>query len=50
MDASFGGTDILKPIKYVFKQKTDAQKLIFLLTDGSVCNTNEIVECIQKNC
>lgn len=38
-DADLGGTDILKPLEYVFKQtKYHKETRIFLLTDGEVNN------------
>ena len=46
MEANMGGTEILKPIKEVLASKNiiingkTFQKSLFLLTDGSVSNTN----------
>ena len=44
MQADFGGTEILEPLKYL-KQRPPApgrSRQVFLLTDGEVSNTNEV--------
>ena len=50
--ANYGGTDILYPLESVFKGHMHAlyQKTIFLLTDGSVSNPDNIIKLIEKNC
>jgi hypothetical protein len=42
--SNYGGTDILTPLRMAFTlpQKANTKKRIFLLTDGTVSNGNEI--------
>ena len=48
--ADFGGTDIYSPLQGIFDMQTDCKETnIFLLTDGAVNNTNEIVNLVTKN-
>ncbi len=50
-EANFGGTDILKPLQLAVKENFDApNKRIFLLTDGEVSNTDEIIAFAGQNC
>ena len=44
-DADMGGTEILAPIKAIYQQPQieDRQKVLFVLTDGQVSNTKEIL-------
>lgn len=50
MAADFGGTEILKPLKHVFKKKliTGHPRRVFVLTDGQVSNTNEVIGLVKK--
>lgn len=49
-DADMGGTEILEPLKEALSAKLDANlpRQIYLLTDGAVGNTKEIIEMIRK--
>lgn len=51
IQADMGGTEILEPIRYVsnIKPKDGYVKQIFLLTDGEVHNTDQIVATAQEN-
>ena len=44
MDASFGGTEILEPLKYLKQRPAVAgrSRQVFLLTDGEVSNTDAV--------
>ena len=50
-DANMGGTEIFDPIQDILKQAPDASlpRHLYLLTDGAVGNTQQIVELIRKN-
>lgn len=50
IEADFGGTEILQPIKAVLslKGKIEYPKFLFLLTDGDVGNSDEVVNTIKK--
>ena len=45
-----GGTNIYDPIKDILSKQnqTKMRRQIFLLTDGAVMNTNEIISLIEK--
>mmetsp|Transcript_48586 Transcript_48586/g.35760 ORF Transcript_48586/g.35760 Transcript_48586/m.35760 type:complete len:162 (-) Transcript_48586:1382-1867(-) len=47
-DAEMGGTEIFNPLKDVFAQEQfpGLQKTVFLLTDGGVANTSDVIELI----
>lgn len=51
MDADLGGTEILEPLQYALSSKRipNYQRNIFLLTDGSVSNSDQIVELIKSS-
>lgn len=51
MNADFGGTEIVPPLKFILNSKSSKgyKKLIFVLTDGQVANVDEIIETIQNN-
>jgi hypothetical protein len=44
MRADFGATDILSPLKDIFKNETEGHRTrrVFLLTDGQVRNKPEV--------
>jgi hypothetical protein len=51
MEADFGGTELLEPLKYL-KEHPPVQnrsRQIFLLTDGEISNTNEVRYIIVSN-
>lgn len=50
-DANMGGTEIYEPIASIFKQEADPTlpRHIYLLTDGAVGNTKQIVDLIREN-
>ena len=53
MQADFGGTELLAPLKFIFEQKPQSSGLprqVFILTDGSVSNTNSVISEVRKNC
>ena len=49
--ADFGGTEILLPLTDIFSSAPDPklQRHIYLLTDGAVGNTDNVIELIKKN-
>ena len=51
MSSNLGGTEILRPLKDLLEAPTvvkGAPRQIFLLTDGSVGNTNEIIREVKR--
>ena len=51
-DADMFGTDIFSPLQAVFnadKEKNYIKK-IFLLTDGEIYDTKEVLDVIKKHC
>lgn len=46
-----GGTEIWQPLDHIFRNKgsSDLQRHVYLLTDGCVSNTDEVVSLISKN-
>ena len=53
MEANFGGTELLAPLQYIFKQPSKSSGLprqVFILTDGSVSNTSSVISEVRKNC
>ena len=51
--SDYGGTEIYTPIKDAFDNTIvdkDTQKRVFLLTDGQVGNSDEVVELISNHC
>ncbi|KAK3087005.1 hypothetical protein FSP39_000253 [Pinctada imbricata] len=51
MAADMGGTEILKPLQYIYKKKPikGYSRQIFLFTDGAVSNTQNVVKLIREN-
>eukprot|EP01155_Anaeramoeba_flamelloides_P049961 Anaeramoba_flamelloidesc41792_g1_i1.p1 GENE.c41792_g1_i1~~c41792_g1_i1.p1 ORF type:complete len:550 (-),score=141.21 c41792_g1_i1:149-1798(-) len=50
IDADLGGTQIAKPLRAIFQQpsKRGYSRQIFLLTDGSVRNTQEVIDTVKR--
>ncbi|XP_071169761.1 von Willebrand factor A domain-containing protein 5A-like [Mytilus edulis] len=51
MDADMGGTEILKPLKKIYSEtcKHGYPRQIFLLTDGEVDNTSEVISLVGSH-
>ncbi|XP_077334256.1 von Willebrand factor A domain-containing protein 5A-like isoform X1 [Lithobates pipiens] len=51
MDASFGGTEILQPLKKIYETAGRAEhpRQLFVFTDGEVGNTKQVIDEVQKN-
>uniref|UniRef100_A0AAR2IUQ5 von Willebrand factor A domain-containing protein 5A-like n=1 Tax=Pygocentrus nattereri TaxID=42514 RepID=A0AAR2IUQ5_PYGNA len=51
MEADMVGTEILKPLKHIYKQDhlPDHPKQVFLFTDGDVKNTKEILDLVRTH-
>ncbi|KAK3602215.1 hypothetical protein CHS0354_039961 [Potamilus streckersoni] len=51
ISADLGGTEILSPLQYVYKQKLidNFPRQLFLLTDGEVSNVSEVVKLAKAN-
>ena len=49
-EADFGGTDIFSPLNAIYAKHSECNEThTFLLTDGAVYNTNQIVQLVAKN-
>ena len=51
MQASLGGTELLDPLRWIFKQSRigSLARQIFLITDGGVNNTQSVLHTVRKN-
>ena len=51
MQANLGGTELLQPLEYIFKEKTTTglPRQVFVLTDGAVSNTNACIRKVKEN-
>ena len=51
MQADLGGTEILQPLQDVLGSKLIAgyTRQVFVLTDGEVSNTAEVIECVRRH-
>ncbi|XP_047450918.1 von Willebrand factor A domain-containing protein 5A-like [Mugil cephalus] len=51
MEANMGGTEILEPIKHIYKQLCipNHPRQLFVFTDGEVWNTKEVIDLVKKN-
>ncbi|XP_018426336.1 PREDICTED: von Willebrand factor A domain-containing protein 5A-like [Nanorana parkeri] len=51
MDANFGGTEILQPLKKIYQTAGRAEhpRQLFVFTDGEVGNTKQVIDEVQKN-
>ncbi|KAM4709154.1 von Willebrand factor A domain-containing protein 5A-like [Discoglossus pictus] len=51
MDADFGGTEILEPLKKIYKTagRKEHPRQLFVFTDGEVGNTKQVIAAVQKN-
>ncbi|XP_073467205.1 von Willebrand factor A domain-containing protein 5A-like [Aquarana catesbeiana] len=51
MDASFGGTEILQPLKKIYQtaERAEHPQQLFVFTDGEVENTQQVINEVQKN-
>ena len=51
MRADLGGTDLILPLKFIFDQprKPRVPRIVFLLTDGGISNTLQVVDLVRRN-
>ena len=51
MQADLGGTELLSPLQYIFgiEPRSGYARQIFVLTDGSVSNTNACIQLMKSN-
>ncbi|XP_049330342.1 von Willebrand factor A domain-containing protein 5A isoform X2 [Astyanax mexicanus] len=50
MHADLGGTEILEPLKHIYKQKCipNHPRQVFIFTDGEVGNTKQVISLVKK--
>jgi len=50
MDADFGGTELLEPLKHLKQHPAirGRSRQVFLLTDGEISNTNEVIDLCRS--
>jgi hypothetical protein len=51
LSANLGGTELLQPLETIFGRKVSNGKnrQVFILTDGQVSNTEQVIECCRQN-
>lgn len=49
MKANYGGTEILAPLRAVINEEIDCVRDIIVLTDGSVSNTEQVIQLCRDN-
>ena len=51
MSADFGGTEVFRPLQKIFESQEieGYARQIFLLTDGAVSNSDEVIQLVKKN-
>ena len=51
MDANFGGTEVYNPLKSILDQAPikGYARQVFLLTDGAVSNSTQVIQLVKKN-
>ncbi|XP_028274817.1 von Willebrand factor A domain-containing protein 5A-like isoform X4 [Parambassis ranga] len=51
MNANFGGTEILMPLRHIYSQPCipNQPRQLFVFTDGEVGNTKEVVDLVKRN-
>jgi Vault protein inter-alpha-trypsin domain/von Willebrand factor type A domain len=52
MQADFGGTEILEPLRAIFDQTpaVGVERQVFVLTDGQVSNDTQVFDLIRQHC
>ncbi|KAM8905375.1 von Willebrand factor A domain-containing protein 5A-like isoform 1-T1 [Spinachia spinachia] len=51
MEADLGGTEILEPLKHIYRQPSipSQPRQLFVFTDGEVGNTKEVITLVKRN-